>query len=744
MRNIAQQNNENVCGASSSHCNQIEGYCTTNDQCVKWEREARGLDDGEDGPSLLYFIPQVTIPGSGLFNAGEPVVITGKTLGEYIVALYVFFVSVAGILATVMMMYGGFKYVTSMGSQQKTTEGKDIIVSSLLGLAITLGSYIILLFINPNLVKFDGLTLVQSYPISQYERSEGTLRSPGFWDGKSIKNFDKCLTAEAQSQGIDRNWLKSIMLIESGGRPTVISPAGAVGLLQLMPATAAVYESGVTVTDLQNAAINIRIAARHYKDLLQDTCPLRSRYKSGRKVSCDPNATKCKPGDHHYAVAAYNGGVGSNCSSITCPGQTWWECTGNPGYAETRAYVIKVESVHENIVRSEKDPSGYPEFAWHDTDTDVPTCAELLAGLPAAGGPPACPSVAITSATAINATESVQTAYTVAGDGGADSYTVTNCPALITIDNFNGTTGQLQFTPNAGAAAASPITCTISAANACGNSSGPTNLVVTVAGAVAPDPACPGKYLTGGPPIIYSYRMRHIELGVAYSYTIQATDNPTGYAQNGPLPPGLSYTAGSHTIEGTPNTSGQWDSTISATNPDGTNTEILALRVSGSAQMTSNRFELGTVGAAYNYLIDAPGITTVGNISAASLPPGLFWDSFQIISGNPTLEGIFSTQVLPCSPSCMTWNRVIFTIGNLDKVASVGNNFSMPTPKNSMYSTYLFCASNLPPGLNINYIDGTISGVPTTAGVYNVIYTIHWYRGNSSPSDHNFTITVNP
>lgn len=41
----------------------------------------------------------------------------------------------------------------------------------------------------------------------------------------------------SQRFGIPENWIWSVMRIESGGNPRAISPAGAMGLMQIMPAT---------------------------------------------------------------------------------------------------------------------------------------------------------------------------------------------------------------------------------------------------------------------------------------------------------------------------------------------------------------------------------------------------------------------------------------------------------------------------------------------------------------------------
>ena len=44
----------------------------------------------------------------------------------------------AAFLSTIMIFYGGFKYLTSNGDSSKITEGKNTIINALVGLAITL------------------------------------------------------------------------------------------------------------------------------------------------------------------------------------------------------------------------------------------------------------------------------------------------------------------------------------------------------------------------------------------------------------------------------------------------------------------------------------------------------------------------------------------------------------------------------------------------------------------------------
>jgi soluble lytic murein transglycosylase-like protein len=45
------------------------------------------------------------------------------------------------------------------------------------------------------------------------------------------------ITAAAERFGLPEAWIAAVMKAESGGRPDEISPAGAIGLMQVMPAT---------------------------------------------------------------------------------------------------------------------------------------------------------------------------------------------------------------------------------------------------------------------------------------------------------------------------------------------------------------------------------------------------------------------------------------------------------------------------------------------------------------------------
>lgn len=57
-----------------------------------------------------------------------------------------------GIIAVVIVLLGGFKYMVAGGSEEKTSEARKLIVSGIIGLAIILSAWAITSFVISNLV----------------------------------------------------------------------------------------------------------------------------------------------------------------------------------------------------------------------------------------------------------------------------------------------------------------------------------------------------------------------------------------------------------------------------------------------------------------------------------------------------------------------------------------------------------------------------------------------------------------
>ena len=114
------------------------------------------------------FIPQVGIDQE--FQKGESVsagqeveitkdgkkikVIRSDLLPKYIRSIYGYAVGVVGILAAVVLMFGGVLWLTAGGNAERVTNAKSWIGASLTGLVLVLCSYLILSTINLGLVSF--------------------------------------------------------------------------------------------------------------------------------------------------------------------------------------------------------------------------------------------------------------------------------------------------------------------------------------------------------------------------------------------------------------------------------------------------------------------------------------------------------------------------------------------------------------------------------------------------------------
>ena len=72
----------------------------------------------------------------------------------------------------------------------------------------------------------------------------------------------------ALSEGIDPGLAFRLVKVESGFNARATSHVGAVGLTQVLPSTARLYEPGLTTQQLYDRDTNLRIGFRYLRDLL--------------------------------------------------------------------------------------------------------------------------------------------------------------------------------------------------------------------------------------------------------------------------------------------------------------------------------------------------------------------------------------------------------------------------------------------------------------------------------------------
>jgi soluble lytic murein transglycosylase-like protein len=100
--------------------------------------------------------------------------------------------------------------------------------------------------------------------------SAGTLRALSQHPG--LKRYEQLLMQASQDFSVDLALLKAVMAAESRFNPAAVSRKGAIGLMQVMPATAARYglvgdKTQTTAQKLSDPETNIRLGARYLRDL---------------------------------------------------------------------------------------------------------------------------------------------------------------------------------------------------------------------------------------------------------------------------------------------------------------------------------------------------------------------------------------------------------------------------------------------------------------------------------------------
>ena len=149
---------------------------------------------------------------------------------------------------------------------------------------------------------------------AQAEARAALVRSPLYRrvvDHPNARRYAPLIERHASANGLEAALLKAMIAVESGYDPAAVSDKGAVGLMQVLPATGERYGVAAdarysVVQKLMDPVTNVRIGARYLRDLLAMFA-----------------------GDRSLALAAYNAGE----QAVRQYGNQV------PPYPETRDYV---------------------------------------------------------------------------------------------------------------------------------------------------------------------------------------------------------------------------------------------------------------------------------------------------------------------------------------------------------------------------------------------------------------------
>ncbi len=85
-------------------------------------------------------------------------------LPEYVRYVYYLIIAISGFFVVGALVYGGFRYLTSVGNPEATKDAKEQILAALIGGLILLGSWLILHTINPKLVDLNVSPIIPVVP----------------------------------------------------------------------------------------------------------------------------------------------------------------------------------------------------------------------------------------------------------------------------------------------------------------------------------------------------------------------------------------------------------------------------------------------------------------------------------------------------------------------------------------------------------------------------------------------------
>jgi hypothetical protein len=346
-------------------------------------------------------------------------------------------------------------------------------------------------------------------------------------------------------------------------------------------------------------------------------------------------------------------------------------------------------------------------------------------------------------------TVSVQVSAT-SPDGHSLTYSVANAPPGVTI---NSSSGLLQGTVNAGAAAGSPYTTTVTATD--GTYSARQNVYWTVTN---PTPAAPS---------ITSPNHAAFALASANGFIITTTGTPTPtLTETGTLPTGVTFMDngdGSATLSGMPadGTQGTYSVTITASNGVGSAaTQTFTLTVGGAPAITSPANAAFTIGSNGTFTVTATGTPTPALTETGTLPGGVtFVDNG---GGTATLAGTAAAGTAGTYSLTITASNGVgagfaqnftLTVNQLAAITSANSTTFMT----GTAGTFLVTATGAPtptltesgalPG-GVTFTDNAngnawFSGTPAAGTNGSYAITVTATNGVGQPATQSFTLTVN-
>ena len=448
------------------------------------------------------------------------------------------------------------------------------------------------------------------------------------------------------------------------------------------------------------------------------------------------SGTPSAAGTFNFTAGAADavGGTATQALSITINATLAITTTSLPAGTSGTAYAQTLAS-----------SGGTAPLTWSITAGSLPTGLSLTAATGAISGTPSAAGTFNFTAGAADAVGGTATQ--------ALSITINATLAITTTSLPAGTSGTAYAQTLASSGGTAPLTWSITAGSL------PTGLSLTAAtGAISGTPSAAGTFnftadiadnagavATQALSVVVNPTVAIVTPSLpggtqdtAYSTSITKTGGTSPFTWSivvGSLPAGLSLTAATGAISGTPSAAGTFDFTVSVVDAVGsTDSRALSIGIAAPPNITTTSLPGGISGVTYSVALSGTGGTAPLDwaITVGALPAGLSLDGATgTIVGAPSTTGTFGFTVRVTDAAGATDTQafsitVALPLGITTTVlprGTAGTPYSTPLAATGGITPYTWSVTtgSLPGGLTLDANSGVISGTPNTVGTANFL-----------------------